>query len=64
MSLFVAQHQHAPERCPAANPQMGHMLLAHLSADNAASHGITIQAEAVVIQAGGERRVLRLRSGL
>ena len=48
MSLFVAQHQHAPERCPAANPQVGHMLLAHLSADNAASHGITIQAAAVV----------------
>ena len=48
MSLFVAQHQHVPERCPAADPQMGQMLLAHLSADNAASHGITIQAEAVV----------------
>jgi hypothetical protein len=48
MSLFVAQHRHAPERCPAADPQMGQVLLAHLSADNAASYGITIQAEAVV----------------
>ena len=48
MSLFVAQHQHAPERCPAADPRMGPMLLTHLSAHNAASHGITIQAEAVV----------------
>ena len=48
MSLFVAQHQHVPERCPAADPRKGQILLAHLSADNAASYGITIQAEAVV----------------
>jgi hypothetical protein len=48
MSLFVARHQHAAERCPAADPQMGAMLLQHISAQNAAAHGITIQGEAVV----------------
>jgi len=48
MALFVTRHQHAAERCPAADPQMGSMLLAHLSPDNAATYGITIHSEAVV----------------
>jgi hypothetical protein len=47
MTLFVAIHQHAPERCPAGDPSMGSMLLSHLSAANAANHGVSIQAEAV-----------------
>jgi hypothetical protein len=47
MSLFVAIHQHAPERCPAGDPSMGPMLLSHLSAANAAKFGVSIQAEAV-----------------
>jgi hypothetical protein len=48
MSLFVTRHQHAAERCPATDPQMGSMLLQHLSPDNAATYGITIQGEAVI----------------
>jgi hypothetical protein len=48
MPLFVAQHTHAPENCPAADPQMGNMLLGHLSPANAARQGINIQAEAVI----------------
>ena len=48
MSLFVTRHQHAAERCPATDPQMGAMLLEHLSPDNAATYGITIQGEAVI----------------
>lgn len=48
MALFVARHQHAADRCPAADPQMGNMLLAHLSPENAAKYGITIQGEAVI----------------
>jgi hypothetical protein len=47
MTPFVAIHQHAPERCPAGDPAMGPMLLNHLSAANAAKHGVSIQAEAV-----------------
>lgn len=47
MPLFVAVHQHAPERCPAGDPGMGSMLLSHLSAANAAKYGVSIQAEAV-----------------
>ena len=31
MALFVVRHEHAPERCPATDPDMGAMLLAILS---------------------------------
>jgi hypothetical protein len=48
MALFVTRHQHTAERCPARDPQMGSMLLSHLSEDNAATYGITINGEAVV----------------
>jgi hypothetical protein len=48
MSLFVVQHHHDAARCPAQDPQMGKMLLQHLSAGNARSQGISIQGEAVV----------------
>ena len=48
MALFVALHQHQADRCPAADPQMGSMLLQHLSSENASGQGVTIQAEAVV----------------
>ena len=48
MSLFVTRHEHAPERCPAADPRMGSMLLSHISPDNAATYDITIHGEAVI----------------
>jgi hypothetical protein len=48
MSLFVTRHQHPAERCPAADPEMGSMLLRHVSPNNAATYGITIQGEAVI----------------
>lgn len=47
MPLFVAIHQHAPERCPASDPSMGAMLLNHLSLASAGEYGVSIQAEAV-----------------
>jgi len=48
MSLFLVQHRHSPDRCPAADPQMAPKLLSHLSRENAERFGITIQGEAVV----------------
>jgi hypothetical protein len=48
MALFVARHQHPADRCPAADPAMGQMLLAHLTPANAATFGITIHGDAVV----------------
>jgi hypothetical protein len=48
MALFVVQHQHSAETCPARDPQMGPLLLQHLSEANAAEQGISIQGEAVI----------------
>jgi hypothetical protein len=48
MSLFVIQHQHTHETCPAQNPEMGAMLLQHLSPANAAEFGVKIHGDAVV----------------
>ena len=48
MPLFVVQHRHEAQACPAGDPKMGPMLLQHISKNNAASMGITIHGEAVV----------------
>ena len=48
MALFMALHRHPADRCPAADPQMGSMLLRHLSPGNASDQGVTIRGEAVV----------------
>jgi Domain of unknown function (DUF3303) len=58
MSLFVVEHQHSAETCPAGNSQMAPMLLMHLSEQNAGQHGITIHGEAVID--GAHRLVLVL----
>lgn len=47
MSLYIALHEHAADRCPAKDPKMGAMLLQHLSDENASKSGITIQGKAV-----------------
>jgi hypothetical protein len=52
MALFVAQHQHRPESCPAAHAS-GFLLLDHVSAATAAWYGVAIQAEAVLDGAHG-----------
>ena len=48
MALFIVRHQHAPEHCPAQDPDMGAMLLNHLSRPNVRQYGVQIQGEAVV----------------
>lgn len=48
MSLYFVRHQHTAETCPARNPEMGEMLLAHLSPRNALKNGISIQGDAVL----------------
>jgi hypothetical protein len=48
MPLFLAQHSHAPARCPAATPEAATQLLEHISAAAAAHYGVAIQAEAVL----------------
>ncbi|MEK6756265.1 MAG: DUF3303 family protein [Bacteroidota bacterium] len=48
MALFVVQHQHSPESCPAGDTMMAPMLLSQLSEQNAQRFGVIIQSEAVI----------------
>jgi hypothetical protein len=68
MTIFVAIHQHAPERCPAGDPAMGPALLRHLSPATAGEYGVTVRAEAVandkhtlylIAEAAGEEQLRR-----
>jgi hypothetical protein len=45
--LFVAQHRHPPDRCPASSDN-GPLLLSRVSAVTAARYGVTIEAEAFI----------------
>lgn len=48
MSLFVVRHEHSPETCPAGHPEMGPMLVQHVSPQNAQQFGVTMHGDAVV----------------
>ena len=48
MALFVVRHEHAPDRCPAGDPEIGAMLLNYLSRPSVSQRGVRIQGEAVV----------------
>ncbi len=48
MALFIVRHQHAADRCPAADPYVGAGLLNYLSRPNVRKLGVQIQGEAVV----------------
>jgi hypothetical protein len=48
MSLYFVKHQHDAETCPARDPEMGQMLLTHISHQNARKFGVNIQGDAVL----------------
>jgi uncharacterized protein with GYD domain len=48
MSLFVVEHKHSAETCPAGHPEMGPALVKHVSPQNAESFGVTVRGDAVV----------------
>jgi hypothetical protein len=48
MSLYFVRHQHSAETCPAKNPEMGQMLLEHLTNKNARKYGIDLIGDAVL----------------
>lgn len=48
MSLYFVRHQHSPETCPAKDPQMGQMLLQHLTKPNARKFGVDLLGDAVL----------------
>jgi hypothetical protein len=47
IALFVAQHRHPPDQCPASSGS-GSLLLSRVSATAAARYGVTIEAEALI----------------
>ncbi|MGW5153315.1 hypothetical protein [Rhodococcus koreensis] len=48
MTLFLVRHHHSAERCPAQDPEMGAMILNHLSRPNVRRCGVRIRGEGVV----------------
>ncbi len=48
MALYFVRHQHAADHCPAKNPEMGQMLLQHLSKSNARKFGVDLLGDAVL----------------
>lgn len=48
MSLYFVRHQHSAETCPAKDPNMGDMLLQHISKSNARKFGVDILGDAVL----------------
>ncbi len=48
MSLYFVRHQHSAETCPAKDPQMGQMLLQHLTQTNARKLGVDLIGDAVL----------------
>ena len=47
IALFVVQHSHPPDQCP-ASPGSRPLLLSRVSAGAAARYGVTIEAEALI----------------
>ena len=48
MSLYFVRHQHDPETCPAKDPEMGQMLVQHVSKSNARKFGVDLISDAVL----------------
>ena len=48
MSLYFVRHQHDAETCPAKDPQMGQMLVQHVSKPNARKFGVDLIGDAVL----------------
>src|SRR5260370_15996781 len=66
MALFVVNHRHEADRCPATNAELGAMLLNHLSRPNVRQQGVEIRGEAVlqgehtlylIVESSDEQRV-------
>ena len=48
MSLYFVRHQHDADTCPAKNPEMGQMLVQHVSKSNARKFGVDLLGDAVL----------------
>jgi len=48
MSPYFVRNQHDEETCPAKNPEMGQMLVQHVSKSNARKFGVDLIGDAVL----------------
>jgi hypothetical protein len=48
MTLYFVTHQHDADTCPAKDPEMGAMLLTHISPQNALKYGVDLHGDAVL----------------
>jgi len=48
MALYFVRHQHSAETCPAKDPNMGQMLVQHVSKSNARKFGVDILGDVVL----------------
>jgi hypothetical protein len=48
MALYFVRHQHSAETCPAKDPNMGQMLVQHVSKANARKFGVEVLGDAVL----------------
>ena len=48
MSLYFVRHQHNADTCPAKDPEMGQMLVQHVSKSNARIFGVDLLSDAVL----------------
>ena len=48
MSLYFVRHQHDAKTCPAKDPEMGQMLVQHVSKSNARKFGVDLIGDAVL----------------
>jgi hypothetical protein len=60
MALYIAEHSHAAETCPAKNPEIAPMLLQLVSDSSARAHGLRIHADAV---ANGAHHLVLIMDG-
>ena len=56
MALFLVRHQHSGETCPTRDPNMGRMLLQHISEANASQVGINIDSFVKTPRQAGARQ--------
>ena len=48
MALYLVEHHHSAESCPAQNVEMANALAGHIAPENAAKFGVRVVSDAVV----------------
>jgi hypothetical protein len=51
MTLYFVRHHHDAGTCPARDPEMGKVLVEHVTRENARKFGVDLLADAVIAEA-------------